>query len=416
MKYISPFRITNATDSSIVAETLANIKKNALEMLEKQPSVNIGDVVMNKNEVLATFHELAKTENFPMHEMIAREATLLDFLENGKIPVQDYTVGAAQYDPKFLAFVSPYFCAQLKNKFSYFLSNNSFHDAANLLKIKPLMTSSDTEAHWQNVTQALEGRKAIVDNFSKILEENGVVNESEAKPFYGVSMLRLMEQLPAERFLSFNDAYAKSINNLAVHRFKKGASYEAEDALVFASKLKLSPEMENAIANQLDYLRGEINKTASKADYGSSGGGIGAGGAISVIILILAIIRLMVTLSRCNSYSSRELPPSYNQYDMTRYLAEERKEILEPLSEGDWETFVIKAKPVEEKVQAIIKNKKKRNDATEITNVTNKIRKMYNQQHGTQSAAWALRQLRILREKCAENDYLEQNYDYFTNL
>jgi len=267
MQYISPFHFvelppTGAIDRKDIS--LARKKMLAELELNDGKGIEINGKEVSKNDIVLFFDELQQSSQLSWHIAIYRDKVLLGFLEQGILEEKDRFAQNLLYtDEDFIVWISPYYA----NAFVPFF-NNCFQlhldkKAGTLLNNPLLMNSYYRETTWDNIAKNMEPG---IDRLRSIAQKRLVMDDlTELSRLCDFRRLKMLSQLPAERFCAVRDEMAFAMMHTCIKIFNYINKKWAVTNIRNAGHLAVSEDLKDQIHDvQLDM---EMAEAKSNRDF-----------------------------------------------------------------------------------------------------------------------------------------------------
>ncbi len=245
MQYISPFIALNITDfDTFDKSNLTLAKKKLLAELELSPTntVLVSGQEMSKNDVIKWFDNFPNSSELAFHRDIAKDKTLLSFLENGVLDANTRFLETPVYhDEAFIEFISPYFSSSYKKKILEAIKKMDISLMDNLVnKLPLLMTEFDEEESNLVIENWVEAKIDAIIDLNNQIDDGVRLIEKEIKEFYSLETMQWLNILP-ESFIHLRDRYAIALYNLSLSNWNTFFRKRAKRILAPTFSLNCSP-------------------------------------------------------------------------------------------------------------------------------------------------------------------------------
>jgi len=262
MRYVSPAWLFNGhLPDHPDSKTLRLRRTQLLADLELSGATTIeyhGEV-LTKNDIILLFDELEKENTLAWHQAVAKDRTLLAFLED--IHFDDWAVQqhCVRYlenplyeDTAFIKWLSPNYY----DSFMFYMEINCLkasngHALVALLSVPLLMTPADEEKAWQATSQLIEKPIARILRYAAKASSEAELARTSAWMEEG--FLQLVHLLPEQHFGPVRDKYALAIFEACSNVHRKSQKYLHLTPLWMENAIRLA--VSPAVKNQLEQSR-----------------------------------------------------------------------------------------------------------------------------------------------------------------
>jgi hypothetical protein len=226
MRYLSPASLSGGSVINLADKKALQLQRKKL-LAELELNVDGQLIIKNrtfsKNEILAYFESLEDDTVLGYHEAVGKDTVLVEFLESGWLPAAaSFTPSSFYGNMGFLQWISPYFYLSFTEYAKDCLQRTNEQGLKNLLQNFQLLTDYDRERAWLEIGQVLEDKAAVLENYQQqASRKNGKLDMAGISPLISDSFIRMILQLPQNRFSGVRDKYAFSIMQLSVLLFNR---------------------------------------------------------------------------------------------------------------------------------------------------------------------------------------------------
>ena len=310
--YISPLGMLdmNGRTSFDKKDFLLAKKKMLAELeLSGETTVNINGKQLSKNDIVIFFDHLQQTENLAYHQAVAEDKVLLHFLEGAtKSPSEDLTNNPLYWDPRFIDWISPYYCT------SYCKVSKDCYQALDTQGWTKLMSYPILMnlRYREKTLMFIEGYTEQNIELLKELHDSGKSKNPDAASLNLVEKLcdyrlvNMLVQLPEERFGSQRDEYAFSMMQVLIDVFNTKDKTYAMESLKNAEILAHSEYMQKQLGDkykEMESIRKQQYRPASGSSKSSDWGGAR---------IIFFVVFLLIKLATCNNDDHNSNYDKYN--------------------------------------------------------------------------------------------------------
>ena len=268
MLYLSP--------SSLLGELIPQpFDKKAIQLARKkllaELELNEGNDLQirgrsyGKSDIINYFEDLLKENVLEYHAAISQDRVLLVFLEEADIqPGERFAKNQLYTDPFFIRWISAWFTGSFRRLTLECFKSSGDLTLTTLFSNPYLMTPADQELVWIDIARLIRDNIALLNRFQSQRQQQGrhwivrnsirhTIRISAVSDLMDGNYLRMIELLPESRFSELRNRYAFVIMQAAIFIFNT-RSYKrdlAEQWIVDAESLAVSPELKNQIRNKL---------------------------------------------------------------------------------------------------------------------------------------------------------------------
>lgn len=299
MQYINPLVALDLNPEDLSAQTLKQARKRMMAEFELQGNTVIiwQDQEVDRATVLGWFDQLEEAEVAGFHQEIARQSTLLAFLEQASLDLfYEGDISLMGSMPKaLLKFIGPYFADAFNKRLFHAFRQFDWEEidvlCAHSLPIPPAYHA----AAYKDTYRYLHGRIEDLSQHTLALEK-GKTPDGQVQEFTDEMLIMAFNRLPAY-FEASRDRYAQGLEGLGMvlhnqHRRVQLALVVIRQGL----KLEVSPDTRARLQHIMDQLE-KMSPAASILDeFQQLGGGnkknkVGPWAvAIGILVLIGALV------------------------------------------------------------------------------------------------------------------------------
>lgn len=294
---------------------LARKKMLAEFQLVDADTIQVDGKELNRQEVISLFDELADDQRLQFHMAIWQDPVLLQFLQTGELQHHQRFAANELYEtPEFRQFVSPWFAQAQNRLLKYLLAGTAAPDALEALAANSsLMTPADREEAFHSASRFFSERKSELLNIYVRAQQQHAVQREEIEDSLGTQEIFVLNHLPDD-FENTRYELANLLNNICVEYDKQSAPKMALAAIEKAASIALHDEvLKDLIPRNLDLVRSKQPGVFRPAANPNRGGGNSGGTAWwSIVVVVVVLIRLIISLSRCDSSDRNNMYPVIN--------------------------------------------------------------------------------------------------------
>jgi hypothetical protein len=222
MRYVSPFALFELEEAQVeVTEKDLFLRKRKLLSefeLFNTSTIDVNGQQLSKNDVLKMFNTFENDANLNFHLIVAKDKTLLCFLEQHQIEFkQKFSIPPQDLTPEFIEWVSPYFREAFTETAMASIQNRDLLSFNTLMMNPRYMTAADEMLAWQPVQKYFY---ELIFQLSEINDAGSQLRlEWDIKIIGGKDMQEIVRHLPIEKFQSQINAYAYELMRAALGIF-----------------------------------------------------------------------------------------------------------------------------------------------------------------------------------------------------
>lgn len=261
MNYLNPFTLTGIDpDKPLDAETLRRAKTRLLNRfeLEGTTTVRFEGVEMDRQTVLTTVEQLANPAQAELHRQLALYPGLLQFMRTSQPKHLDSVPDPSRFSRAFIAWVSPWFAPAFAQCMEQLLQKGSMRLAYDLMQSHGFIAPAEYAV----------GHAALLKwiQLIQLQTERNKYDKRGLAMIASPEMPQILALLP-DVYKMYNDEWGKLILLRADQLLRIGGNAQAEDLLIHADALRVSPPIRELINKKLsDIQKGHARPTTGTRD------------------------------------------------------------------------------------------------------------------------------------------------------
>jgi hypothetical protein len=263
MQYLSPSTLLGGSIPIPFDKKAIQLgKKKLLAELEltNGDSIQIGDAILTKGDIIDYFEELRQDHIIDYHLAIEADRVLKDFLEVHNIENGfRYKENSLYHDIGFIEWISPYFLSAFAEAADISFRNTDNGQMSTILDNLLLMTDYDLERAWISITRTLTNNIALLEYYRDNCEKGKFEEETfdTVSHLMSFAYVTVILQLPERRFAEVRNKYAFVMEQVAIYTFnrKEDDRYQAQTWIENAQNLAVAEELKSELANKLVEMR-----------------------------------------------------------------------------------------------------------------------------------------------------------------